>query len=185
MEWNNFEAQYQLYEQSFMREARLEFDKQPANNKVQYLRGVFRYLLLNRILARKGHTVGTVLKSRYIDKKRSADTVAEFVSGWVKKILHSMPSDTFHQMRIDAIRTLYDIFPDETTKGWQFVFSAAEGIDIVDDRKFWLTKTRHNIILEWVVRNNLKVRTRAESQQANAHRMSVLKRKTSPTKDTQ
>lgn len=80
MKSQDFESHYQLYEQSFMREARVEFEKQPANNKVQYLRGVFRYLLLNRLLARKGHTIESVLGSRYIERKRSADVVAVFVS---------------------------------------------------------------------------------------------------------
>lgn len=57
MNEENFESQYQKYEQDFIQKARQEFDVQASTNKVQYLRGVYRYLLLNRLLARKQHTV--------------------------------------------------------------------------------------------------------------------------------
>lgn len=177
MNWNSFESGYQKYEQAFIQRSHEEFEKQPSNNKVQYLRGVYRYLLLNRLLARHSHTLEDVLRSRYIDRWRSAVAIAKFVSTGMQKIIAKTSPELFEQMRIDAMRTLYDVFPDKTVKGWQFVASAAENLDTVNDRKFWLINIRHNIILEWIALNNITVRTRSESQQLIAGRMSTIKKK--------
>ena len=38
MSQKEFESQYQNYEQAFIQHAYEEFEKQPQNNKVQYLR---------------------------------------------------------------------------------------------------------------------------------------------------
>jgi hypothetical protein len=99
-----------------MQKALEEFDQQSSNNKVQYLRGLYRYLLLNRLLARKKHTIGTVLQNRYHEKVRSSEHMAKLVSQYIAKILQNIGPEMFEQMRTDAVRTLYALFPDETKK---------------------------------------------------------------------
>ncbi len=83
---------------------------------MQYLRGVYRYLLLNRLLARKEHTVRSVLQDRYSEKNRSSEQTGNIISRYSSKLIAHIGSDMFEQMRIDAARTLYDVFPDATTK---------------------------------------------------------------------
>ena len=85
----------------------------------------------------------------------------------------------FEQMRIDAARTLYDVFPDATTKWGQYIASAVEGIDIKNDRKFGLTKIRKNTVIEYAQANDIHVRNLAEAQKANASNMSRIKKKQS------
>jgi hypothetical protein len=179
MNWDNFESGYKKYEQTFIWKAREDFDKQPFNNKVQYLRGVYRYLLLNRLLARKEHTVRSVLHDRYSEKNRSSEQTGNIISRYSSKLIAHIGSDMFEQMRIDAARTLYDVFPDATTKWGQYIASAVEGIDIKNDRKFGLTKIRKNTVIEYAQANDIHVRNLAEAQKANASNMSRIKKKQS------
>jgi len=85
--------------------------------------------------------------------------------------------DMFEQMRTDAVRTLYDIFPDSTAKWGQYISSAVEGIDIKNDRKFGLTNIRKNTVIEYAQENGIHTRNLAEAQKANARNMSKVKKK--------
>lgn len=177
MNWENFESQYQKYEQDFMQKAREGFDTQPSNNKVQFLRGVYRYLLLNRLLARKEHTVRSVLQDRYHNNLCSSEYTWEIISRYVSKLMVHIGSDMFDQMRIDVVRTLYDIFPEATAKWGQYVASAVEWIDITQDRKFWLTHIRKNMVIEYAQKNWIPVRDYKEAQKVLAPRMREIKKK--------
>lgn len=176
MNWDNFESGYQKYEQEFIQKAREEFEQQTSNNKVQFLRGVYRYLLLNRILARKGHTIWTVVRDRYGEKNRSSEQTGKIISRYASQLMAHIGPDMFEQMRIDAARTLYDVFPDVTVKWGQYIASAVEGIDIKNDRKFGLTNIRKNIVIEYAHENGIHTRNLAEAQKANANNMSQIKR---------
>jgi len=181
MNWDNFESHYQKYEQEFIQKAREEFEQQTSNNKVQFLRGVYRYLLLNRILARKEHTVWTVVRDRYGEKNRSSEQTGKIISRYTSQLMVHIGPDMFEQMRVDAARTLYDVFPDATVKWGQYVASAIEGIDIKYDRKFGLNTIRKNTVIEYAQHNGIPTRNHAEAQQVNARNMSkIKKRKSAP-----
>ena len=187
MKQEDFESQYQQYEQAFMQKARERFLVQPSTNKVQFLRGVYRYLLLNRLFARKKHTVWSVLQDRYHDKLRSSECTWKIISRYASKLMVHIGSDMFEQMRIDAVRTLYDMFPEETkkktNKKWgQYVASAVEWIDITQHSKFGLTNIRKNMITEYAQENWIPVRDYKEAQKVLAPRMREIKKKQAENK---
>jgi len=77
----------------------------------------------------------------------------------------------FDQMKTDAMRTLYDVFPDKTVKWGQFIASAVEWLDAIYDKKFGLNAIRKNTILEYAHKNWLPIRDLSQAQKALAPRM--------------
>lgn len=119
-----FQQAYKTYEDAFLQQACVDFDTQPSVNRVQFLRGVFRYLLINRLLATHGHTLQTVLQNRYIDHVRGTEFIAKFVVFCLSRILHKF--DGADPIIAEVKSVMHDRFPQQKVKGGQYVDSALD-----------------------------------------------------------
>lgn len=117
MKHKDFESGYRAYEREFMQNACTDFESQSSNNRVQYLKKVYRHLILSRLFARKEHTVTTIFQNRYTDKLRSSEQMGTFVRKFAKRIITNLGDEAFESIKTDVRRTMCDMFPHKKVRG--------------------------------------------------------------------